>query len=117
MLAVFCLRLAAGMVAALLLLSPARVNPRFYRAHLLTALGLAAVALAAGGELVAGWPAAVLAGGVLLSFLGSVSWWLDRAPGGRLLIVLTAAALTTALCLVELRHEPEVPPAWRHRLP
>ena len=33
MLALFCLRLAFGMLAALLLLSPSQINPRFYRTH------------------------------------------------------------------------------------
>ncbi len=44
MLAVFCLRLAAGMIACLLLLPSAVVNPRFFRTHFLTALALAGVA-------------------------------------------------------------------------
>ena len=46
MLAIFCLRLALGLIAALLLLSPAQVNPRFFRTHFLTTLGLTAVATA-----------------------------------------------------------------------
>ena len=45
MLPLFFLRLAFGMLAALLLLSPAQINPRFYRTHFLTALGLGAGAL------------------------------------------------------------------------
>jgi hypothetical protein len=97
MLAVFSLRLAAGMLAALLLLDPAQVNPRFYRTHFLTALGLAVLATLFRNE-AAGWPLLLLIlAGAGLAFLGSVSWSLEGAPGGRALIVLTAAALASAL--------------------
>jgi len=44
MLAIFCLRLATGMMGALLLFSPQLVNPRFYRTHFLTVLCLTAAA-------------------------------------------------------------------------
>ena len=44
MLAAFCLRLALGLLAGLLLLSPKQLHPRFFRTHFLTALGLMAVA-------------------------------------------------------------------------
>ena len=98
MLPLFFLRLAFGMLAALLLLSPAQINPRFYRTHFLTALGLGA------GALALLWDAAVparaaLAGALLLSFLGSVSWSIEGAPGGRTLVVLSALAFGVALWL------------------
>jgi hypothetical protein len=97
MLAVFCLRLASGMIGALTLFSSSQVNPRFYRTHFLTALALttAAAVLAratAGLEL---W--IVLAAALLLSFLGSLLWSLEGAPAGRLVIVLTALAQLGAL--------------------
>src|ERR671937_331910 len=44
LLAVFCLRLACGMLACLLLLPRALIGPRFYRTHFLTALGLTTLA-------------------------------------------------------------------------
>ena len=67
MLAVFCLRLACGMTACLLLLPPALVNPRFYRTHFLTALGLACVALLSVRDS-AGWPLlGLLAGGAVVA--------------------------------------------------
>ena len=44
MLAIFCLRLACGLIGSLLLFAPTLVNPRFYRAHFLTALGITAAA-------------------------------------------------------------------------
>src|SRR5206468_302131 len=100
MLPLFFLRLAFGMLAALLLLSPAQINPRFYRTHFLTALGLGA------GALVLLWDApllarAALAGALLLSFLGSASWSIEGTPGGRALIVLTALAFGAALWLAQ----------------
>jgi hypothetical protein len=102
MVSIFCLRLAAGLTASLLLLSPAQVNPRFFRTHFLVALGLTAAALAfcwsgAGPAL-----AAALVAGLLLAFAGSVVWSLERAPAGRLLMALTAADLLAALTLLEV---------------
>jgi hypothetical protein len=99
MLAIFCLRLAGGLIGALVLFPPRLVNPRFYRTHFLTALGLsagAAVALrgTAGAAL---W--AALAGGMVLAFAGSLVWSLEGAPAGKLLIGLTLAALTVGLGL------------------
>jgi len=100
-LSVFALRLAAGMTACLLLLSPTQVNPRFYRVHFLTALGLAGLAAlfapAAGGWAL--WT--LLAGGAAFALAGSVAWFLEKAPGGRTLIVLTLLALAGALACVE----------------
>ena len=98
MLAVFCLRLACGMLGLLLLLSPAQVNPRFYRTHFLTALGLTAVAavlaaryrrrLAVDGPRRWRW---------LLAFLGSLAS--GRSEGARqdgLLIVADASPVLAA---------------------
>src|SRR5947209_7436923 len=103
MLAVFCLRLACGMTACLLLLPAALVNPRFYRTHFLTALGLACAALLSVREM-ASWPLlGLLAGGAGLAFLGSLAWSLEGAPGGRILIVLTALALAGGLVGLEER--------------
>jgi hypothetical protein len=97
MLAVFCLRLAVGLLACLLLLQPARVNPRYFRTHFLTTLGLAGVSLAFVWE-TAGWPVlSLLLVGTVLAFLGSLSWALEGAPGGRTLVVLTGLVLGTAL--------------------
>jgi hypothetical protein len=101
MLAVFCLRLAVGMLACLLLLAPAHVHHRFYRVHFLVALGLAALALVAVWATASGWLLAALFLSLFLSFAGSFSWSLDSAPGGRTLIVLTTAALAGALTLWE----------------
>src|SRR5689334_5955325 len=102
MLSLFCLRLAAGMMACLLLLSPALVNPRFYRTQFLTALGLACVVLVlAWGS--AAWPVLTLLGvSMFLAFAGSFSWSLERAPAGRVLVVLTFLTLAGTLVMQEI---------------
>jgi hypothetical protein len=99
MLALFCLRLAGGMLACLLLLSPARVNPRFFRTHFLTALGLTVLAAVGLRDTAGLWLWLALAAVLGLSFLGSVVWLLEGAPGGRVLIYLTVPALAAALVL------------------
>jgi hypothetical protein len=107
MLAVFCLRLALGLAAALLLLPAAQVNPRFYRTHLLTALGL--VGLAAG--FLAGtagpWLWALLAAAALLTLAGGLVWLLEGAPGGRALLLGCVPVLTGALLLASRAARPD----------
>jgi hypothetical protein len=99
--AVFALRLAAGMLACLLILPRSQVHPRFYRTHFLTVLGLAGVAAwFAWGD--ASLPTRVLLlAGVVLAFAGSIVWSVEGAPAGLGLVVLTIAALGGALWLVE----------------
>ena len=110
MLAVFCLRLALGLVAALLLLRPAQINSRFYRTHFLTALALIAGTLVLLWE--SPWPLRVVLGGALvLAFLGSASWSLEGHPGGRILIGLTLLALVGGLWLRERQETQPLAPA------
>jgi hypothetical protein len=111
MLALFCLRLACGMLACLLLLSPARVNPRYFRTHFLTALGLTAVAAVGLRDAADLWLWLALAAVLALSFLGSVVWLLEGAPGGRLLVYLAVPALTAALLLAG-QQRGGAPPGW-----
>jgi hypothetical protein len=113
MLVVFCLRLAVGLLACLLLLSPAQINPRFYRTHFLVALALAAVAAAFGYETAGACLMAALGAAVVLSLAGFVCWSLEGAPLGRLLIVATAAALGTGLVLAETAGESSAGLGWR----
>src|SRR6266540_2614966 len=113
MLATFCLRLAAGLVACLLLLSPAQVNPRFYRTHFLVVLGLSAAALAFGWGSLGPWATVTLGAAAVLAFLGSLAWSLEGAPAGRTLIVLTTGLLAAALVLAEVQAEGKGEPAWR----
>ena len=102
MLAVFSLRLAAGMIGCLLLLPPAIINPRFFRTHFLTALALAGLAFL-GVRDHAAWPLLSLLGAAMaLAFVGSLVWGLEGAPGGRVFIVLTTLTLASALGWLEM---------------
>ncbi len=117
MLALFSLRLAFGMLAALLLLRPAQVNPRFYRTHFLTALGLGAVALAMLWGPAAWAMRALLLAALVLAFVGSVVWSVEGNPGGRALIVLTLLALGGALTVgPEEGRSPVAPALEAHAL-
>jgi hypothetical protein len=106
MLATFLLRLACGMIGALLVLSPAQVAPRFYRTQFLTVLGLT---VAAGVLLhdAVGLLLGALVAATLLSFLGSFVWSLEGAPAGRTMIVLDMLVLAAALALVQRFLAPE----------
>lgn len=99
MISIFCLRLAWGMAASLLLLSPTQVAPRFYRVQFLTVLGLAATAAAFLWSVLGPFITIALAASLFLAFLGSLVWSLEGAPAGRTTIVLTVLALAFALVL------------------
>lgn len=96
MLALFCLRLALGLMACLLIVPARLTHPRYYRTHCLITLGLTLVALCLLppklGEL-----RVALAAATLLSLVGSVVWRMEGAPGGQTLTVLTASALVVSL--------------------
>ena len=113
LLAVFCLRLACGMLACLLLLPRALIGPRFYRTHFLTALGLTTLATLFLREAAPGPLLGALLAGLALAFLGSLLWAVEGAPGGLALVVLTAAVLATALGLYDRAHPAGGPPALR----
>jgi hypothetical protein len=114
-LAVFCLRLAAGMLACLWLLHPdagadvgqppaaraLRVGFRYYRTHFLTALGLACVAGFALWDITPPGLLALLGAGMVLAVLGSVVWALEGAPAGRALVVLTPLTFLSVLAWLE----------------
>src|ERR1700731_1760726 len=99
MFAIFCLRLAAGMLTALVLLSPAQVNPRFFRTHCLTALALTAVAAVFLRDVADLWSWTVLGTAMALASLGSMAWMFEGAPGGPSLNGSAAALLLAALAL------------------
>src|SRR5438128_2227972 len=101
MLAIFCLRLACGLIGSLLLFSPSLVNPRFYRAHFLIGLGVTGVAVVFAWNAAGFWLMAALSAALLLAFLGSVVWSLEGAPGGCWIIGATVVLLVSALCLLE----------------
>src|SRR4051812_40859012 len=103
MLAAFCLRLAAGMTACLLLLSPGRgplVRPGFFRTHFLTALALACAGTLSAWPDAGGTTRAALAAGTGLAFLGALAWSLEGSPGGRALVALSALVLAGAAGLL-----------------
>jgi hypothetical protein len=110
MLAVFGLRLAAGMLACLLLLPRRQIHPRFYRTHFLTALGLATLALAFAWDGATDWTTGLLVAGVALAFAGSVVWFVEGAPGGQILVVLATLSLGGGLGLLEVGRDPSLPP-------
>jgi hypothetical protein len=101
MLAVFCLRLAFGMLACLLLLPATQIHPRFYRTHFLTALGLTALAFWGAWDANDMVIRGLIGGAAALSLLAAVVWSLEGAPGGRTLIVLTCVFLGAGLVLLE----------------
>jgi hypothetical protein len=113
MLVLFCLRLAVGLLACLLLLPPGPINPRFYRTHFLVALALAAVAAPFVHD--AAGPGLLIALGcaIALALGGFFCWSLEGAPLGRVLIVATTAALTAGLVLAELSGEQVGGLGWR----
>lgn len=102
MLATFCLRLACGLVAALTLLSPAQVNPRFYRTHFLITLGLTVVAAVFLREETVPCLWAPLGCAIVLAFVGSLLWSLQGSPCGRTLVAATAVALIASLAILKL---------------
>ena len=94
-------RVALGLVACLLLFSPRQLHPRFFRTQFLTALGSLVIATLAGWPDVGPWPRGLLAAATILSLVGSLSWTLDPAPGGRSPIIFTAITLTATLAFLE----------------
>ncbi len=111
MLAVFALRLAAGMIGCLLLLPSTIINPRFFRTHFLTALALAGLAFLGVREH-ADWPLLTLLGvAMALAFVGSLVWGFEGAPGGRVFMVLTALTLASALGWLEMTRSDPPPSA------
>jgi hypothetical protein len=97
MFAIFCLRLACGLLASLLLLSPLEVNPRFFRTHFLTALGLIALATVFLRELADRWLWLTLVAAMVASALASMAWMVEGTPGRRLWMVLTLPLVLLAL--------------------
>jgi hypothetical protein len=118
MLAVFCLRLALGMLFSLVFLSPKQMHPRFFRTHFLTVLGLSIVALFTGwsttteehlvqhnydsGMLVR---RAALVIAVVGSLLGALVWVYERPPAGWALLVVSGLAQLVALAMADAQED------------
>jgi hypothetical protein len=103
MLSTFCLRLACGLAASLLLLPLPQINQRFFRAHFLTILGLVALAAMVYGSAAGPGSWLLLGAALACAFVGSVLWSLHGAPGGKAIIALTAICLVATLAVVPLR--------------
>jgi hypothetical protein len=103
MLPTFCLRLALGMMAPLVVLPAAVVPPRFFRVQFLVTLALLVIAglfrLHDAG--VVFWFACCLA--ILTAISGSIVWHTEEAPAGRPLIFV--ATFFVALTIVAARTE------------
>ena len=99
MIVTFCLRLAFGMIAPLVLLPAAVVPPRFFRVQFLAALGLMVIAGLFFGSLgnLPLWIAYAISIAALLG--GSIVWHTEEAPLGRLLFVAAGLALGTTMVL------------------
>jgi len=99
MLATFCLRLAWGLVASLMVLVPSQVPPRFFRVQYLTALGLLAVAgffLRDNGNFLI-WLALGLS--MLIAYAGSIVWHVDGNPCHLVILILANLGLIGTLFL------------------
>jgi hypothetical protein len=99
MIATFCLRLACGLVAALVVLPTGQVPPRFFRVQYLTSLGLLAVAAFFLREVADLRLWIVLGAALTLTFAGSVVWHVEGSPGQPIILVLANVALLAALFL------------------
>lgn len=97
MVASFCLRLAWGMIAAVVLLPRSVVPPRFFRVQYLTSLGLLATAGFFLRDQADALCWGLLGGGMALCFLGSMLWHVDGAPGGFWIGWLSTAVMTGIL--------------------
>jgi hypothetical protein len=108
--AVFCLRLACGLTAALLLVDTASANPRFFRAQYRIVLGLTSVAA------LLAWPeASLLWRGIMITAIvcamaGALSWSLASAPGAGIIVAMTLGCLGIVLALVSIGQNRSVGP-------
>ena len=99
MIVTFCLRLAFGMIAPLVLLPASVVPSRFFRVQFLAALGLTVIAGLFLGEL-GNLPLWIAYGFAVAALLGgSIVWHTEEAPLGRLLFVAAGLALGATLLL------------------
>lgn len=101
MLAIFCLRLAMGLLLVQSQLPLTEVHPRFFRTQYLVALGLTALAGVFLHDVADVWLWLVLAAALLLALVGSMVWLLEGARGGRILGLLTCLALAGPLVMVQ----------------
>src|SRR5260370_12015941 len=97
MIGTFCLRLALGMLGALLL-SPKQMHPRFFRTHFLTVLGLCLVAA------ILGWPSnvsATLLVATVGAFAGAIVWTFEKTIAGWMCLATTALSIAVSFALAQ----------------
>jgi hypothetical protein len=99
MLATFCLRLACGLTAALLLLRMDQLNPRFFRTHFLAVLVLLAVVAFFLRDHADCFLWLALGVGMALAYLNCLSWSLEETPGRRVFVLLTTVMMISSLLL------------------
>ncbi|MFL5327695.1 MAG: hypothetical protein ACJ8C4_02165 [Gemmataceae bacterium] len=98
MIAAFCLRLALGVLAPLMILPLPILHSRFVRTQFLVALGLVAVAGVSGSMTDSPLHLAVLIATGLLALAGSVVWSLEPPPWGNAILHVNLVLLLTLVC-------------------
>jgi len=105
MVATFCLRLAFGMIASLLVLDPTPIPPRFFRIQYLAVLALIVVTAYFRGDPYQSSEGiffiTVVASTGLMCVVGSVIWHLRDAPGGKIVNCANATGLGACLFVAE----------------
>jgi hypothetical protein len=109
MVTTFCLRLALGMIAPMMILPAAIVPPRFFRVQFLAALPLILLAglFVSESKDTLFWVSTGLA--LAFATAGSVVWHTEEAPFGRTLFCLVALAAGGALLSLTI----EEPVLWK----
>ncbi len=115
MVTTFCLRLALGLIAPMLLLPISLVPPRFFRVQFLAALPLVVIAGlflpdgCFGDRRTFAWFALGLSAAIAVA--GGIVWHTEEALGGRLFMVLGTLASAWALLLARVNLKSITPPA------
>jgi hypothetical protein len=97
MLAIFCVRLALGLILFLPILWNCLPHARFVRTQFLTALGLTAVAAISAWDEAGGWLRGLMIGGAVVGLAGAIVWTVDPAPLGRTIILAFIAIQAAVL--------------------
>jgi len=105
MVAIVCLRIAAGLIGSAVILDPGPIPPRFFRVQHLAALALTAVATFFLSDVATPGMWTALAVALATCFAGSIAWHVDAAPGGKAINHLAATALFGCLFVAGLRKE------------
>jgi hypothetical protein len=99
MVTTFCLRLALGMVAPMMILPAAIVPPRFFRVQFLSALALLVIAGVFHVSFTVDWGPGLLAAAAIACALGSIVWHTDEAPLGRILFFVATVFIAAAMVM------------------